>query len=86
MQPELKRETTDDGRRDDALATCGDAPAAPRDEIHESTTPEAMAKAQIAASVRGLSKSFKQTKVLEDIDFDVSEGESLVLLGASGSG
>jgi ABC-type Fe3+/spermidine/putrescine transport system ATPase subunit len=39
-----------------------------------------------AASVRGVSKSFKGTPVLKDIDFDVSEGESLVLLGASGSG
>jgi ABC-type Fe3+/spermidine/putrescine transport system ATPase subunit len=39
-----------------------------------------------AASVRSLSKSFKKTRVLEDIDFDVAEGESLVLLGASGSG
>jgi ABC-type Fe3+/spermidine/putrescine transport system ATPase subunit len=40
----------------------------------------------VAASVRSLSKSFKKTTVLEDIDFDVAEGESLVLLGASGSG
>src|ERR671938_503345 len=39
-----------------------------------------------AASVRAVSKSFKKTRVLEDIDFDVAEGESLVLLGASGSG
>lgn len=39
-----------------------------------------------AASVRGLSKSFKGTRVLDDIDFDVAEGESIVLLGASGSG
>jgi ABC-type Fe3+/spermidine/putrescine transport system ATPase subunit len=39
-----------------------------------------------AASVRGLSKSFKNTRVLEDVNFDVSEGEALVLLGASGSG
>jgi sulfate/thiosulfate transport system ATP-binding protein len=39
-----------------------------------------------AASVRSLSKSFKKARVLEDIDFDVAEGESLVLLGASGSG
>ncbi|HKR01908.1 MAG TPA: ABC transporter ATP-binding protein [Pyrinomonadaceae bacterium] len=44
------------------------------------------ARAAAAASVRALSKSFKKTKVLEDIDFDVAEGESLVLLGASGSG
>src|SRR5918992_1530968 len=40
----------------------------------------------VAASVRAVSKSFKGTVVLEDIDFDVGEGESLVLLGASGSG
>jgi ABC-type Fe3+/spermidine/putrescine transport system ATPase subunit len=39
-----------------------------------------------AASVRAVSKSFKKTIILEDIDFDVAEGESLVLLGASGSG
>src|ERR1043165_3048227 len=39
-----------------------------------------------AASVRAVSKKFKGTVVLEDIDFDVAEGESLVLLGASGSG
>jgi sulfate transport system ATP-binding protein len=41
---------------------------------------------EFAASVRGVSKSFRKTVVLEDIDFDVAEGESLVLLGASGSG
>src|SRR3954469_8549736 len=39
-----------------------------------------------AASVRAVSKKFKGTVVLEDIDFDVAEGEALVLLGASGSG
>src|SRR5215217_4937917 len=39
-----------------------------------------------AASVRGLSKSFKGVRVLEDVSFDVAEGEALVLLGASGSG
>jgi sulfate transport system ATP-binding protein len=36
--------------------------------------------------VRSVSKSFKGTPVLEDINFDVGEGEALVLLGASGSG
>jgi ABC-type Fe3+/spermidine/putrescine transport system ATPase subunit len=46
----------------------------------------AAASVEAAASVRSLSKSFKGVKVLEDIDFDVAEGESLVLLGASGSG
>src|SRR5215218_7433524 len=39
-----------------------------------------------AASVRGLSKSFKGVRVLEDVSLDVGEGEALVLLGASGSG
>ncbi|HEY0078293.1 MAG TPA: ABC transporter ATP-binding protein [Pyrinomonadaceae bacterium] len=43
-------------------------------------------KLAAAASVVGLSKSFKGTKVLEEVSFDVAEGESLVLLGASGSG
>ncbi|HEY0174362.1 MAG TPA: ABC transporter ATP-binding protein [Pyrinomonadaceae bacterium] len=40
----------------------------------------------VAASVRGVSKSFKGVRVLEDVSFDVGEGEALVLLGASGSG
>jgi len=40
----------------------------------------------VAASVRGVSKRFKKSRVLEDVSFDVAEGESLVLLGASGSG
>src|SRR5687767_3246101 len=39
-----------------------------------------------AASVRGVSKSFKGARVLEDVSFDVGQGEALVLLGASGSG
>ncbi|HEX8502597.1 MAG TPA: ABC transporter ATP-binding protein [Pyrinomonadaceae bacterium] len=47
---------------------------------------EARAATPPAASVRGLSKSFKGTRVLEDVSFDVGEGEALVLLGASGSG
>jgi len=40
----------------------------------------------IAASVHSVSKKFGETVVLEDINFDVLEGEILVLLGASGSG
>ena len=39
-----------------------------------------------AASVVGLSKLFGKTSVLENINFEVAEGEVLVLLGASGSG
>ena len=39
-----------------------------------------------AASVVGISKRFGKTSVLENISFDVAEGEALVLLGASGSG
>jgi len=52
----------------------------------EAARAETAAPGEIAASVRGLSKSFKGTVVLEDINFDVAMGESLVLLGASGSG
>ena len=43
-------------------------------------------KLPIAASVKGVSKKFGSTVVLEDINFDVHEGEILVFLGASGSG
>ncbi len=49
-------------------------------------TNETQAHPEVAARVIGLSKSFKGTSVLEDVTFDVAEGESLVLLGASGSG
>src|SRR6186713_2200918 len=41
---------------------------------------------QPAASIVGISKRFGKTSVLENINFDVAEGEALVLLGASGSG
>jgi ABC-type Fe3+/spermidine/putrescine transport system ATPase subunit len=44
------------------------------------------AASQPAASLRAISKRFGKTSVLEDISFDVAEGEALVLLGASGSG
>src|SRR5215203_1697771 len=40
----------------------------------------------VAASVIGISKRFGKTSVLENISFEVAEGEVLVLLGASGSG
>ncbi len=43
-------------------------------------------KNQIAVNVEGLSKKFGETVVLEDINFHVKEGETIVLLGASGSG
>jgi ABC-type Fe3+/spermidine/putrescine transport system ATPase subunit len=41
---------------------------------------------QIAVSVRNVSKNFGAATVLADINFDVGEGETVVLLGASGSG
>ncbi|MEK6333384.1 MAG: ABC transporter ATP-binding protein [Acidobacteriota bacterium] len=53
---------------------------------HVSWAPDREQKTGVAASVRGLSKRFRKSRVLEDISFDVAEGESLVLLGASGSG
>jgi ABC-type Fe3+/spermidine/putrescine transport system ATPase subunit len=56
------------------------------DEVHVSWAPDRTEKTGVAATVRGISKSFKKARVLDDINFDVAEGESLVLLGASGSG
>src|SRR2546425_4721329 len=65
----------------------------PKMALHPDNQQEANAPARavtqppgIAASVKGISKSFKKTRVLEDVSFDVAEGESLVLLGPSGSG
>ena len=56
------------------------------DQLHVSWAPEREQRTGVAASVQGLSKRFKKARVLEDVSFDVAEGESLVLLGASGSG
>ncbi len=51
-------------------------------DIH--VTPMDIGKA--AVTVMGVSKSFGETTVLENINFSVDEGEIVVLLGASGSG
>src|SRR5436853_6486362 len=59
---------------------------APERDPHVSWAPEREQRSGVAASVRGVSKRFKKARVLEDVSFDVAEGESLVLLGASGSG
>ncbi|HEY0348294.1 MAG TPA: ABC transporter ATP-binding protein [Pyrinomonadaceae bacterium] len=59
---------------------------APERDPHISWAPEREQRSGVAASVRGVSKRFKKSRVLEDVSFDVAEGESLVLLGASGSG
>src|SRR3977135_1429705 len=56
------------------------------DHLHVSWAPDREQRVGVAASVQSLSKRFKKSRVLEDITFDVAEGESLVLLGASGSG
>ena len=59
---------------------------APDSDQHVSWAPEREQRTGVAASVQGVSKRFRKARVLEDITFDVAEGESLVLLGASGSG
>src|SRR5204863_7943916 len=58
------------------------------DEQHESSSAPLLheTRPNMAANVKGISKRFKKTVVLEDVTFDVAEGESLVLLGPSGSG
>jgi len=60
--------------------------AADSGQLHVSWAPDREKTSGVAASVRGISKRFKKAQVLEDVSFDVAEGESLVLLGASGSG
>jgi len=56
------------------------------DQLHVSWAPDREKQTGVAASVVGISKRFKKARVLENVTFDVAEGESLVLLGASGSG
>jgi ABC-type Fe3+/spermidine/putrescine transport system ATPase subunit len=54
-------------------------PKLPKPESHSG-------EALVAARVVNVSKTFGKTSVLQNISFDVAEGEALVLLGASGSG
>src|SRR5437667_995588 len=56
------------------------------EQVHVSWAPDRPQKTGVAASVQGISKRFNKSRVLEDVSFDVAEGESLVRLGASGSG
>lgn len=54
--------------------------------MQEVTHPPVKDTPHPAAQVLGISKFFGKTGVLQNISFDVAEGEILVLLGASGSG
>ena len=54
--------------------------------VHNPPASHSIDPPSAAASVVALSKHFGKTSVLENISFDVAEGEVLVLLGASGSG
>ena len=88
MQPEKAK--ADESEQTGAAAAPPEAHASVRDPAPPAPSPEPAAQAapqsEAAARVVGISKSFKGTSVLEDVTFDVAEGESLVLLGASGSG
>jgi phospholipid/cholesterol/gamma-HCH transport system ATP-binding protein len=49
--------------------------------------PTAMTAAAVPKiSVRGLRKSFGRNRVLDGIDIDFASGESLVVIGGSGTG
>ena len=55
--------------------------------MQNTTAPDPRRTTPVAAArVLGVSKFFGKTGVLQNISFDVAEGEALVLLGASGSG
>ena len=41
---------------------------------------------KVKIAVRGLRKSFGRKRVLDGVDFDLNEGESLVIIGGSGTG
>lgn len=56
-----------------------DTESSKRPDVNRSSSPA-------ATRVLGVSKRFGKTSVLENINFEVAEGETLVLLGASGSG
>jgi len=45
-----------------------------------------MSERAVKISVRGLHKSFGRKKVLTGVDLDIHEGESLVVIGGSGTG
>ncbi|HYY43486.1 MAG TPA: ATP-binding cassette domain-containing protein, partial [Pyrinomonadaceae bacterium] len=64
----------------------GQAPEPQAAPASSDSTAQPASHAEAAARIIGVSKSFKGTQVLADVTFDVAEGESLVLLGASGSG
>ena len=45
-----------------------------------------MPEQEVAVSVKNLEKSFNGLKVLENIDLDIYQGETFVIMGGSGSG
>ena len=45
-----------------------------------------MSEAAVKIAIRGLSKSFGANQVLTELDLDIRQGESLVIIGASGTG
>ena len=45
-----------------------------------------MSEAAVKIAIRGLSKSFGANHVLTELDLDIRQGESLVIIGASGTG
>lgn len=59
--------------------------AAPPDPA-ASAAPSAAERAETAVHVRGLSRAFGATTVLDGLDLDIRRGEFLVLLGPSGTG
>ncbi len=55
-------------------------------ELNKIIFPEPKAPAPIRVSLKGIHKSFGSKKVLQGFDLDIYKGESLVIVGGSGSG
>ena len=55
-------------------------------EIAAGNATAAGARAEVAIRLRGVTKSFGEKRVLDELDFEVAKGDSLVVLGGSGTG
>ncbi|MDA8392070.1 MAG: amino acid ABC transporter permease/ATP-binding protein [Actinomycetota bacterium] len=74
-------------RRDSVLALAAATQSEDRERAQASGLDSGAARpSPNLVEIRGVTKSYGQKRVLEQVDFTVAEGEVVVLMGASGSG